>query len=295
MLILDADGSVSLWPREGPRVAISKSDTEPAFAPGSRLEDFGIVGVGLKVVIAEPGADVVHVFDFTKSQFVPVPIPEGDRFVAFEERPVGFDHVVGQRHAYVLRRDTLQVAGPAAPPGPKPEPHHVGDWVVDVDGLGCSIEVPDSAGQAACRFQWRPTTAGQWWSVVTSAGFSVLGAPAMQVLAWCGGVVPSVASPTPKAAPWRALVAPVARANWFVLLVVALASFLTWRVRRRLLALGAQRGTVRFWSVATLLCGPVAWIVCALFETKRAYANRSVSIVEPPRIFTDPVAEESTA
>lgn len=301
-LVVEADGRV-LWCTLLDRRLhwIVKPDGS-AFAPGSLPcggPSFG------NDAIAEPGGDGVWVFDAESATVHHVPLPDGDRVQAVVEvarrdelgrLPPGYDFLArerlvrGERGVYALRGGELVAAGALTPREEEDELRWRGR-VVDPDPITWTLEFDGAEGVPPFRHTFTPHTYDERLWAAFALAPSVVRPPVLQLAsalqeasgAWSF-------SPRGEWSRWWWLFDPLVaggRRFWLVLASIAFAVLGALLVRRQLRLLGADAAAVRFWTIATLLLGPVAVLACAALERRRAWTDRRVPIPAPaPRIVT---------
>ncbi|MEO6597096.1 MAG: hypothetical protein ABIP94_20315 [Planctomycetota bacterium] len=299
-ILLASDGATWLWlPPAGSLQRAGKGEDRQLFAPGSTLRRLDN-GKSVCVVVVDAASDELWQFNAAKLHFVPVRLPDGDRFVrlvAPHDRAVAplvaavqatlghaeVDLVQGERSLYAFEAGVWRaVAATSAMAVEAESPCKT----VGLDPLNPVIEVAAAGGVAAFHHDYAPRMAWERVHAGTAMLWSLLRAPLVQVIVHAVGDARNETT-------W--LVDPLVVAGrrlWLVLACIGFALLASWRVHRRLRALSAPIGTVWFWTAATLLLGAPAALACLVFERPRAYAQRALA--EPfavPRIFT-PVSHE---
>jgi hypothetical protein len=303
-LWVDADGTV-FWKRADSALReVEKQTTSPHFGANAWIDTLD-GPEGRRAVVGQPGDAEVWLFDPAAEGFVRVPLPDGDLVAARHARhganePLpdaavvpakGEDLVHGQRFCYVLREQRLVKVLRLVPEPPDPEDQlRDRQRFLDFDCLGGTIEYDLGPGVEPFRHRFEPRTATER----TFAGFacllSAMRPPLLQVLSralavpsmsWGAGVVTPPERPLPG---WVTMLLDplvmIGRRSWLVLASIALAVLVAWGTRLRLRRRGVDAATLRFWTIAVLLLGPVgAWVAIAC-EQRRAWADRALRV--PP-------------
>jgi hypothetical protein len=270
------------------------------FAPDST-----VAAVGDAVVAVDAAADTLWRYDPGADHFVPLELPDGDRFVQLRwlrldreqaaelarlagHEPVRFDvhYLLGERGAYVVRGGAAVAAPAALPREPAPRPARRPAVAVDpVDPLVFTVTLPAGPGPGF-QHEFRPRTGAEWLNARTAMAWSLLRPPVLQV---AGSFVPP-----PRRLAW--LFDPLTsdgRRAWLVFASCLLGGLLAWRTARRLQHLGATRATVRGWTAAVVLFGAPAALVSIAVERRRAYSRPPLVAAPPPRIHTPELVEEA--
>ena len=266
---------------------------------------------GRSAVVGQPGDAEVWLFDPAAERFVRVPLPDGDLVAARQwqhgttSEPVSDaavlpakdeDLVRGQRFGYALRDQRLVKVVRPVPHPPDPDDRlHERQRFLDFDCVGGTVEYDLGAGMAPFRHRFEPRTATERTFAASASLLSAMRPPLLQILtgalavppmSWGAGVTPSPERPLPG---WvTMLLDPLVMIGarwWLVAASIALAVLVAWATRRRLRRRGVDAATLRFWTVAVVLLGPVgAWVAIAC-ERRRAWADRALRVPPPaPRI-----------
>jgi hypothetical protein len=292
-IVIDNDGSVFMLGKSGLRVVGRGAEQEP-FAPGSRIAT--IAGDG-SAVVADAGTGALWRYDDGRGHFEPLPLPDGDRFVEFTRLDAQVQEAVfpasnarevvgGERGVYGVRDGRLQRVGE---PRPRRGASDADQPVARVEGdvMSWRLVFDGQAGVAAWQHEFTPRTGTERGYAYTAMVLSLLRPPLLQATA---------AFLAPPDRRWHTFVDPLVvdgRRDWLVVSGIAAAMVFAWLVRRRLVRLGADRGTQRFWTVATLLLGPFAAAISVFAETERAWAVRKPLAPRAPRIASLPVGQEA--
>ncbi|MFY9345512.1 MAG: hypothetical protein WAT39_23685 [Planctomycetota bacterium] len=280
-----------------------------------------ILGAGT-FVVAEPGDDAVWILDPAARNFVRAALADGDRVVerqydtTIEPLPdatlVPSDDeslLRGERFGYALRDRGLVKVVRLVPAPPAPSDDEATRYVrhLEMDCLGGTLEHDLGPGVAPFRHRFEPRTATERAFAGVALMLSAIRPPVMQLpsglvsvppLSWGRGIDETVGE-RPRLG-WAVTLLDaliwIGGRWWLVAVSVAVAVLVTWGTRRRLRRVGADAGTLRFWTVAVLLLGPVGALVAIACERPRAWADRTVRIPVPaPRIVSPTAAPEVLA
>ncbi|HEU4417474.1 MAG TPA: hypothetical protein VFT55_00970 [Planctomycetota bacterium] len=309
-LWVDADGT-AFWKRRdrgGGLRLVERETTSPHFGTNAWVETVGGPG-GRRAVVVQPGDAEVWLFDPAAEGFVRVPLPDGDLVAARLERttsePVpdaavvpakGEELVHGQRFGYALLDQRLVKVVRLVPQPPDPAdqlPERL--RFLAFDCLGGTFEYDLGAGIAPFRHRFEPRTATERTFAGLACLLSAMRPPLLQLLtgalavapmSWGAGVARSSERPLPG---WvTMLLDPLVMIGarwWLVAASIVLAVLVAWATRRRLRRRGVDAATLRFWTVAVVLLGPVGALVAIACERRRAWADRALRVPPPaPRI-----------
>ncbi|HEX6811527.1 MAG TPA: hypothetical protein VF384_07880 [Planctomycetota bacterium] len=296
-LLVDGDGTVWWHPGNGRLRTVAKPQPEPPFAAGTVAE---MLGTRQKVVVlAERDAAAIWRFLPETESFERVPMPGGDVVVAINRHEPsdlvldgapavdeGERLVRGKRFRYALRGGGLVAVAPhdAGTRSERASARRV--RVIEPDPIESTVEFLDDAGTTLLRHTFAPRTAFERMLAGAACVLSALRPPVLQIAAMAKQSEPTAAL----GSRWPWLFDPLVtggRRLWLVLVSCALAAGLAWRIRHRLLRLGAPQATRRFWITATLVLGPIGAFACLAFERVRAYTTPAVEVpAPPPRIAT---------
>lgn len=284
-ITVDVDGTAFIGSRDGYEV-VGKTAAHLPFAPGS-VADKLVDGKTDWYLIGDVGGRDVWRFDDALGHFVPVALPDGDRFVRFGwmnpavlevAPPNTMDRqvVCGERGVYGLHAGAWQRVATSLD---TPPPDGLLARMSSDDVLSWTLEFDGHEGVAPFRHEFTPRTFTEW----RHAGFAL----------WLAALRPPVLQGAAHALPrteyrWHCLLDPLVaggRRLWLVVAGLVLALLLAWRTGSRLRRLGADAGTVRFWTFATVLLGPLGAGASILCERPRAYARITIPSPAPrPRI-----------
>lgn len=289
---------------------VLKIGDEPGFAPDLNVHTMAVDGGARQVVVfVERDANVVWLLDESSLAVRPLPLAEGDHanHIARADRlaplePDGVapavgkeeDVVWGSRYGYALREGRLQPVGKVPQPDPRDDSPWNGMRVTAGDGLGWTVAIDAAGGMPAFHHRFEPRTLPERVWAGVACWFGALRPPLLQLAAAC--MSPTESPPGKRWFWWLDPLVMHGRRWWLVAAGAALAAWCAWRTRRRLRHLGADAATLRFWTVATLLLGPVGAWCSVLWERPRAWADRSLVIpVAAPRIVSLEPFEENAA
>ena len=304
VVYLAADGAAWLRDWRDGAARVGKGDAAAAFGAASELGELGDA-----VVVRDGASNDLWRFDVARRCFVPLPFPGDDTLEAIDDvwlrpdddldlrRSLGIDddrsyhslgYVRGARRGYVVRDgalvaiEGLRVRGRAGLGA-------AADDGAPCDPIACTVEVSATDGGAPFRHEFTPRTASERFYAGGAMLWSVLRPPALQAVA-------HLRAADERPACWFDPLVQGGRRTWLVLAGFGFAVFLSWRTARRLRRLGAPGPVVRFWSLTTLLFGPIAAALAVVFERPRAYADRALpGPVPAPRIVTVTAIEEPVA
>jgi hypothetical protein len=310
-LTVGGDGTAWYRPRNERVRRVPKRADAPRFAEGTRVEWVGAVPPDRALACLEPGGDVLWLLDADGAGFTPLPLPGGDRALAFtrpDERFVpaagserlgkGADefYVQGREGVYALRGHELRLVGTVRAPERDREPPLTAR-VLGADPIGWTLVFAGKGGVAPFRHDFAPRTATERTFAWMAMMLSTLRPPVLQLAALVRTAPPydDQRPGSGERAPW--LFDPLVTAGrwWLALLALAVAALAAWRVRARLRLLGAAPAAVRFWTIATLLLGPFGAIAAMLCERPRAWARRELAVPPPAPRIVSPSPEEVPA
>lgn len=308
-LRVGSDGAAWWQSHTGGLRRLARSADATDFAPGTKV---GVLerrqGEPPVAALLEPAGNGVFLFDSSTTSFQWLPVPEGDRLLSFAHH--GHDQlellpngsalapgerlVEGEQFGYVVRdAKLLPVVRRKARAAPDAEAS-ARVRVVDVDVLGFTLVIDGRDGGPAFTHRFEPRTFKERSLAALATAFSALRPPLLQTIA--------TGLPEPLEqrahAKWQWLCDPLVaggRRWWLVGVAWLLAAVSARWVRRRLRRFGAGAEAVRFWTIATVLLGPVGAYACFLCELPRRHARRTAAPAAAPRLFTAPTEKESVA
>jgi hypothetical protein len=276
-------------------------------------------GAGSSVWIAEPGAAELWRLDPDASSFTAVPLPDGDHLTRVQYVRPGNDRdrlEVGDLHYQLVEGVKEALVGEhgaylLAESGPV----HVPSWMqaalarqgaderrervelVDDDLLAPRVRAFDAGGAVRFEHDYGPRTSAEIREAGLALACSAQRPPLLQAAALL-----VAAHPRPR------LLDPLltgARRPWLAAATLACAGLWALLGALRLRRIGADAATRRFWSIATLLLGPAAFVAGCCIERRRCHAGRDVTPGDtgpgaPPRIVSSefegaPCTEQSPA
>jgi len=309
-LLLDHTGRAWVWRRREARldrVASVGGQWSPARCQLQRCVD---AGTGESVVLlGDRDSGRIWRFDHEALRLVEMALPDGDKFVnvrsvrrtaAADPAPIlhellegsereELDYVDGERGAYALR-DKQWVAFEA--PTRSPQRWSPRDILPRIgrDPIHFAVEVEASGERPAFRHEFTPRTASEHLHAAHACCWSLLRAPALQVVGFLRGHAPAGERQ-------RTTIVddPLLRGRsrpWLLALCVAIAALSVWTVRRRMRAFGADAATQRFWMLAAAATGVAGVLACGLCTRRRMFARPAVVPAPAPRIRSVPEPEE---
>lgn len=307
-ILVGSDG-VTWWrPHNGRLRRLMKSDGAPDFAPGTQVAMLARSAGGKQVAaLLEPDGAGVFLFDDATHRFEWLPAPERERLRTFtyntrdnldrlpEGEAIADGRLIqGETFAYAVREGRLLPVARRKPrAAPEDEP-----WArvrqVDADVFEFTLVGDGREGGPAFTHRFEPRTFKERSLAALAMAFSALRPPLLQTVA--------TGLPEPLEqrahAKWQWLCDPLVaggRRWWLVGAAWLLAAVSARWVRRRLRRFGAGADAVRFWTIATVLLGPVGAYACFLCELPRRHARRTAAPAAAPRLFTAPTEKESVA
>jgi hypothetical protein len=307
-LIVDADGTLWLRQLRGELQRIAMAPGSPRCVPGTHAEWIGD-GNRQAVVLIEPDGVTLWRFVAESATFERLAPPPDDRVRSRQHRSAGFDPIDGtgtatseselllrgERFVYALRGNELHRVGRTLQQAREELTPSAQARVADADYVSWTLHVEGGAGEGPFTHRFAPRTITERGFAGIAFVWSAARPPVLQALSVCMAPPPIDG----RGQRWHWLFDPLVVAGrrwWLAAASLALATALAWTLRRRLKRLRADASTTRFWTIATLLLGPIAALACAVLERPRAYANRAVAApAPPPRIVTADSIEENVA
>jgi hypothetical protein len=283
-----------------------------ATGKGPELRPFGagsaVAEIGDHIVVHDAVANDLWLLDAERGWFLPLPFPDDDVLEGLDTAWLSSDddaalrrlvlpeddgrfHLVAfvraKRQGYVLRDGAL-VGVPGLREQGRSRAEDATPGAPD-DAITWERIVPAQEQRPGFRHQFAPRTMMERLWAGAALSWSLLRPSALQVV----GHLRAAERHPPC---WFDVLVQGGRRTWLVLAGFAVAALGAWRVHRRLCAFAAPRATSAFWVVTTLLLGPIAAVLCLVFERPRAYARRALPGPFPaPRIVTETSIEETVA
>ncbi|MFK7743134.1 MAG: hypothetical protein AB8H80_22660 [Planctomycetota bacterium] len=291
--------------RRAPLVRLGIGPEHRALPSGPYLavtheQDGGSGGSAYSVLAGIADRTEVFVQDRKLGWLVAKPLPNRDRFVAFQAMPAhrlmdadqraraaratrGGDSLiaaVGHSDSYVFVDGGWQTVARRAAGDRRDEPLSLSTETLDL--LRLRVYAPDDGVLPAFEHTFEPRTAMEKFYAGTVIASSLLRLPLLQVVdRWSDSSSMAVSM-------FHDPLIADGRRTWLFVLQLVFGVACAALIGRRLRRIGAPRSAVYFWVFATLCTGAVAVLLAWLCETRRGHAHPEIPEASRPRIASEP-------